>query len=515
MKSNKIWSMALCGALFMSASNADAAKSYKRGVSENSFALQEEFDVLIPGVSWFYTWGNVPTSNIFDIPGEATMEFVPMCWNGNYNADEIRNWCRNHPETKYLLGFNEPNFTSQANMTPAEAAEAWPTVKALADELGLELVGPAVNYSPDGPENDPFTWYANFVNLVGLDAFDYIAIHCYAGGTGTMQNMIDTFYDTYGKKIWLTEFSMNGDRSATTTVDQQIASMVQQLEYLEKSDRVHRYAWFKAKGSATTSPCYGLIKPQNGYGERELSEQGMVYVYMTDFDETVYHGIDELVPASEYINSSSLMLGSTADAVNPGKLDITRFSGGAYADYQFDIPTAGEYTLTLRVSGQGYDQGRFDPTISIYSVDDNGEVLSTLCEAVQFDLSGENTSYETQPFTMTLQAGRQRIRIADGNAYQPSGIRMSCLSFNSALAGVEMVAASSGEVMKCTVNGDMICLQGAVDAATGSIYDMNGRLLMSSTVENGSMSIASLSRGFYLLKVVDREGKVKIAKFFR
>ena len=75
----------------------------------------------------------------------------------------------------------------------------------------MELVGPAVNYSPDGPENDPFTWYANFVKLVGTDAFDYIALHCYSGGTGGMQDMIDRFYALYGKKIWLTEFSMGGD----------------------------------------------------------------------------------------------------------------------------------------------------------------------------------------------------------------------------------------------------------------------------------------------------------------
>ena len=47
---------------------------------------------------------------------------------------------------KYLLGFNEPNFKNQANMTPAQAVEVWPRLEAIAEEFGLGLVGLAVNY---------------------------------------------------------------------------------------------------------------------------------------------------------------------------------------------------------------------------------------------------------------------------------------------------------------------------------------------------------------------------------
>ena len=173
MNKNNIILTATSLALAIGVLSADA-KSFKRGVSENAFNLKEEIDVIKTGTSWFYTWGNVPNNNIKDLP-DADFEFVPMCWNANYNADNIRSYCKSHPETKYLLGFNEPNFKNQANMTPEAAAAAWPAVQALAKELGLKLVGPAVNYSPDGPENDSYTWYAKFVNLVGKDAFDYIA----------------------------------------------------------------------------------------------------------------------------------------------------------------------------------------------------------------------------------------------------------------------------------------------------------------------------------------------------
>lgn len=488
-----------------------AAKSFKRGVSENAFNLQEEFDVLIPGVSWFYNWGNVPNANIADVPSAETIEFIPMCWNANYNADGIREYCKAHPETKYLLGFNEPNFKAQANMTPETAAAAWPAVKALADELGLELVGPAVNYSPDGPENDPFTWYANFVNLVGIDAFDYIALHCYSGGTSGMQDMIDRFYGLYGKKIWLTEFSMGGDGGINVgSPEAQISSMVQQLEYLEKSDKVFRYSWFIAKGTTTRSPYIGLIVPKNGYGERELTEVGKVYVYMTDFDETVYHGVDDVVSATEYISSQSLVLGSNADSQNPGELEITQFNSGAYADYQFDIPSAGEYTLTLRVSGQG-EPTRFDPTIAIYSVDENGEQLATLAEATQFALSGDDAVFGNVAFKLQLQAGKQRIRIADTNPFQPSGMHISSLSFKEGFGGVESVVANSGE-FTCAVDGGILHVYGAAVALRGEVYDLNGRLVASGAFDGNMMPVDGLAGGMYILKLYT-DGGMQALKF--
>ena len=509
---NKKLVYAVLAAFAVTAFNADA-KSFKRGVSGNNFALQEEFDVLIPGVSWFYNWGNTPNSNIADVPGEETIEFIPMCWNANYNADGIREYCKAHPETKYLLGFNEPNFKAQANMTPEVAAEKWPAVKALADELGLELVGPAVNYSPDGPENDPFTWYANFVKLVGTDAFDYIALHCYSGGTGGMQDMIDRFYALYGKKIWLTEFSMGGDGGINVASPEvQIASMVQQLEYLEKSDKVYRYSWFVVKGVTNKSPYIGLIVPKLGYGERELTEVGKVYVYMTDFDETVYHGVDDVVPASEYISSSSLVLGSNGDNMNPGELEITQFNSGAYADYQFDIPSAGEYTLTLRVSGQG-EPTRFDPSIAIYSVDENGEQLATLAEATQFALSGDNAVFENVAFKLQLQAGKQRIRIADANPYMPSGIHISSLSFKEDFGGVDSVVANSGE-FTCAVEGGMLHVYGAAVALRGEVYDLNGRLVASGAFDGNMMSVSGLAAGMYVLKLYTAGG-MQALKFYK
>ena len=485
-------------ALMLSAVNADA-RSFKRGLSENSFGLEDELTIFKPGVSWFYNWGNTPNSGIASYPSEETIEFIPMCWNANYNVANIKAYCQSHPETKYLLGFNEPNFKAQANMTPAVAAEKWTAVKALADELGLELVGPAVNYSPDGPDNEPFKWYAEFVKLVGLDAFDYIAIHNYSGGVGGMKAMIDKFYSLYGKRIWVTEFCLNGDKgnNANNTVESQISSMVQQLEYLEKEDKVFRYSWFKAKGSITSGPKFGLIVPKLGYGERELSEAGYVYTYMSDFDANVYHSVEEIVPAKEYIRSNGISLGKSADAGNKGVIEISSFISGSYADYQFNVPSAGKYTLSLKVSGQG-EPVRFDPKIGAYAVDADGNQTGVLCEPKQFALSGDNAVYEIVEFEMELPAGKQTIRLQDANPYAPSGIRISSLSFSDKLGGISEVSSYSDDVLSCKVIGDKLHLN---TEGKCEIYDINGRLLVNAFAESGVVSVAGLQRGVYVVRV--------------
>ena len=416
-------------------STAFAAVAQKRGVSENQFQYKAQMEALADGVFWFYNWGCTVGRYLEDVPG---IEFVPMCWNGNYNADAIREYCASHPEIKYLLGFNEPNFTNQANMTPQAAAEAWGGVKALAEELGLKLVAPAMNYSPNPPYQDPLKWMDEFVALVGLDAFDYMAVHSY-GGFGVMKDLAEKFHDRYGKDIWVTEFCYwpeEGNPNSTVSPASQIGVMMQSLEWLEKTDWIFRYAWFKAIGdsSASKGPNYGLLIPGRAEDPRELSEQGLVYLNMSTFDPEEFHSINTVVPAYKYITQSAALLGSCNDTECGFPIEFSRFNAGAYADYQFDVPASGDYTLGVRVSGIG-EPSRFNPTIGIFSVNDEGEE-SELATPLQFDLSGSDDIYDSVNFSVKLNPGKQTIRIKDANPYQPSGIRISALTLSDGGAGI-------------------------------------------------------------------------------
>lgn len=449
----------------------------KRGVSENSFQYKAQLEALKPGVSWYYNWGNSAGSNVADV---EDFEYVPMCWSGSYNADNIRRHCQNHPETKYLLGFNEPNFKAQANMTPQQAADAWPAVQALAKELGLKIVAPALNYSPDAPYTDPTKWMDEFVALVGNDAFDYTAIHSY-GGFDVMKGLATRFHDRYGKPVWVTEFCYwpnEGDNNSVVSPDQQIQSMIQSLEWLEKTEWIFRYAWFKAIGNSNSSkgPNYGLLLSGKAEEPRELSEQGKVYCNMPTFDPEVYHPTNTVVPASQFQSQFAVLMGSTADADCGSEIEITRFNAGAWLDYQFDVPAEDDYYLRLRVSGVG-EPTRFDPSIGVYAVKEDGTEGEELAKPRRFTLSGDDSIYDSQYFKMHLKAGKQTLRLRDTNPYTPSGIHISSLQLTD-VAGVE-------------------CIESVVEGKTVNVYNMQGVCVKRNVSK--SDAAANLPTGLYII----------------
>ncbi len=404
-----------------------AAKSPKRGLSENEFQFKAQMAALAPGVSWFYNWG--PEMGRY-LANETAIEYVPMCWNGYYDADKIRAWAQAHPECGYLLGFNEPNFTNKADMTPQAAAAKWPEVRALAKELGLKVVAPALNTSPNPPYQDPTKWMDEFVALVGEDAFDYTAVHSY-GGFEALKNIATTFHDRYGKDVWVTEFCFwpeEGNPNSYVAPDTQIASMMQSVEWLEKTPWIFRYAWFKAVGNsdAPKGPNYGLLISAKAEVERELSDQGKVYVNMGTFDPEVYNQVNTVVAASAYIGQTGCLMGASNDAANPSPIEITRFNAGATLDYQFDVPREGDYTLRLSVGGFG-EPTRFDPSVGVYAVNADGTDGQELASMKNITLPNSDTDYAPVDFALRLTAGKQTLRLKDTAPYSPSGIRIATL----------------------------------------------------------------------------------------
>ena len=139
MKWNKIIGWLACAALVacnpseptVQKTGAHMERSAKRGVAFN-FNYVSDLPLLSPYITWDYNWGNNTNENAALWFDAYEIDYCPMCWNGNYSTDKIRAYVAAHPKTKYLLAFNEPNLTDQANMTPAQAAALWPQVVALA-----------------------------------------------------------------------------------------------------------------------------------------------------------------------------------------------------------------------------------------------------------------------------------------------------------------------------------------------------------------------------------------------
>lgn len=462
-------SILLAGVVLTCMASAPAwGKSAKRGVGENQFSLAVELDAVKPGVSWYYNWANTPSAGVSgQVEAYEGIDFVPMCWNANYNADKIREYVKTHPECKYLLGFNEPNFTQQANMTPEVAAGHWAAVQALARELNLKLVAPALNYSPNAPYQDPCKWMDEFVALVGPDAFDYTAIHVY-GGYGVLTDLATKFHDKYGKDVWVTEFCYwpeAGNQNSSVTPSTQINFMTQALEWLETTPWIHKYAWFKAKGgyNSNKGPNYGLIIPQSGYDERRLSPQGMVYCYMSDFDREVWNAVGTEFPAVDYVASNAIELYPGNDAGCAKPIEISRFNSGSTVDWQFDVPEAGRYDLKLTVAGMG-EPVRFDPQLKVQLV--NGDEVTDLTDVVKMTLPNSDEKYEARAINVTLPSGHVTLRLADAAPYQPSGIRISRVGLyaegTGAVEGVAMETLTKVNVY----NMQGVMLKRNVDPAT-------------------------------------------------
>ena len=119
------------------------SRSSKRGICGDLALPQFDIPTIAEGVGWYYNWSsNCPSATMLALLPKYDMTFLPMAWNNNYNAAAIRSYKEAQPEAQFLLAYNEPNLTDQANMTPAQAAEKWGDLVALAEatarRLGME-----------------------------------------------------------------------------------------------------------------------------------------------------------------------------------------------------------------------------------------------------------------------------------------------------------------------------------------------------------------------------------------
>jgi hypothetical protein len=208
----------------------------KRGIATN----------VAPGsafagsIAWWYNWGHAPFS------AQNHAEFVPMFWDER-DANRVVN-----PGARFLLGFNEPNFKVQADLTPTQAANAWRTLEAQARAAGVPTVSPAVNFC--GPAQDcngtnPYQYLREFFAACQGCKVDYVAVHWYNCDLASLKDFLEPGgglegFEQFGRPIWLTEFAcaIGGDTSAAA----QEAYMRAAIPYLESNPHVFRYSWFSA-----------------------------------------------------------------------------------------------------------------------------------------------------------------------------------------------------------------------------------------------------------------------------
>ena len=379
-------------------------RSAKRGVAFN-FSQAEDLPLLTAAISWDYNWGNDQNSLAATWMDEEGVDFCPMCWSNNYNADRIRAYVKAHPKTQYLLGYNEPNLTDQARMTPAQAAAQWDKVVALAKELNLKLVSPAMNYGTLSGYNDPIKWLDEFFSLVNTDDIYAISIHCYMASPQAVKDYISRFYK-YNKPIWLTEFCA-WEEYAIHSEEDQMKYMCQVLNYLEQDPHVERYAWFIPRGSGPVdSYPYMQLLSKKDIGA--LSPQGEVYAGLTSFDRTIWLPSDAPILPNTYCDCSAaetIRNGSFAAAPhlrpttdNAGVLMMTTFTNGQWVEYQINAVNAIQ-KMVIRYQGV---------------VGSSLTVLVDGTQAAQTQLAWNEGKWAEQEFAISIPQGHHTVRLVSG-----------------------------------------------------------------------------------------------------
>lgn len=331
------------------------ARSAKRGIS-GPMQLESDVTLLAPGVCWQYNWGaSVPYAQLMHDNG---MVFMPMAWNNHFGAAEMRAYKQSYPEAEYILAYNEPNLTDQANMTPEVAASYWPELKAFADEIGMKLISPAVNYGTLAGYSDPIKWLDEFFAQPGvsLDDVEGIAVHCYMPSGESLKSFIRRF-DKYGKPVYMTEFCHAGS-GITNDVPKQQSYMADVLNYMECDDKVGGYAWFMSRGSGSWKAISLLNTNANN---PELTPLGKEYVYFSTFDKNCYYPTGEAFPAAHYRSNNAEALAegtewqntprivASTDATGPVVL-CDFFATFMWVEYGIEVAEDGNYELLARYS---------------------------------------------------------------------------------------------------------------------------------------------------------------------
>ena len=382
------------------------AKSPKRGVSF-SWQMDADFDLLGPVVSWSYNWANTYAPQQEGKYQQYGIQFVPMCWNNSYSPEAIAAYYASHTEKQnYLLGYNEPNLTDQANMTPTEAAEHWADVVAVAKNSNARLISPAMNWGTLAGYSNGVQWLQEFFTKVNPNDIYGIAVHIYMNSAKAALGDLQR-YKVFSKPLWLTEFcAWNG----VSTSAAQIQFLTQAINALEQDNGLERYAWFIPRGGYTTEadPFMSLLTKTN---PPTLTERGVVFVNMSSFDKNAVYPCGKRIPAEHYRacsvdeNYSSPLIAICTDA--SGILQIDGLALNQWMDYKIQVVKAVKH-FQIRYSATR------DSQITIYRVDDNGN--ETPLQAVALPTTGGKTNWTTLSVDFTPEAGIQvlRLKCTDG-----------------------------------------------------------------------------------------------------
>ncbi|KAK3490793.1 glycosyl hydrolase catalytic core-domain-containing protein [Neurospora hispaniola] len=207
----------------------------QRGLAYNDGKLLQGFLGSGSKATWVYNWGQVDDSG-------TGLEFVPMLWGVDKGFPQ--SWDANAQKaidagSKAFLSFNEPDLSSQSNMSPQDAAANH--IKYMNPWAGkVRISSPSITNSDD--PNMGLNWMQKFFDACnGQCKVDFLALHSYGTDGPTVLNHLLDAYSRFKKPVWVTELGFDGDD------DKKNQAMEYVLDHLENNSTfsfVERFTYF-------------------------------------------------------------------------------------------------------------------------------------------------------------------------------------------------------------------------------------------------------------------------------
>ena len=254
---------ALCATVALIPAGARPLAHTKPGIASSRYLGTDPRRLSSLGAAWSYNWSATPP------PADPRLEWVPMVWGAGSVTTGVVRALRAADRTgraRYLLGFNEPDSSAQADMTPDQAAQLWPRL----ERTGLELGSPAPQVPTDG-------WLARFMALAHRRRLrvDFVALHYYQDFTDPqavpdLRKQLVSIHHRFGKPIWVTEigaldirrwgeFMLHPPTAAlAATYLRNLFAMLDRLPFVE------RYAWFTDDCFSDRGCRYGSLLAPGG-----------------------------------------------------------------------------------------------------------------------------------------------------------------------------------------------------------------------------------------------------------
>lgn len=226
---------------------AAPVKVQKRSTSKRGAAYNDVSTVpaMTNGgnVAWAYNWAMSLSGNL-----PEGIDFVPMLW----GAKDFGGWVTAietalSSGSEYILGFNEPDISSQADMSASDAASYYKNY--ITPYAGkAKLISPAVSSSTT--DGQGLSWMKSFMDQCTSCELTGLAVHWYGTTIDEFKTFVQQAIDTASSyslsEVWITEFALSSDAGGITDETAANSFLTEAMTYLDSQSAVTRYSYFMA-----------------------------------------------------------------------------------------------------------------------------------------------------------------------------------------------------------------------------------------------------------------------------